>query len=98
MRIKEVWRRWFRKEEPLLKITISHEMTTVPDELLAQHTKELTNSTHWPYFIEKLRRQREFHLAELVYSTDPMTHERIKGKVKSLDWFLMLDKNFNQDA
>lgn len=85
---------WLKKfKEPYIEYQIRTDLSDISEEQLFEHVRELTRSGHWPYFEEKLLRMRNFHLAEMVMATDEPTHNRLRGKIKTLDWVLSLSKN-----
>lgn len=85
---------WLKRlKEPSVIYKTRTNLSDVSEEQLFDHVKELTHTGHWQFFEEKLHRMRDFHLAELVVATDEGTHNRLRGKIKTLDWILSLSKN-----
>ena len=84
---------WLKKfKEPHVIYQIKSDLSDMSQEELWAHVKELTRSPHWRYLEEILHRDREMKVVELVHATDEGAHNRVRGKIKLLDWLLSFSK------
>jgi hypothetical protein len=85
---------WSKKKPEVVHII--HEispMDDLDDGSLLDNCEELFNHYAWKYFREKIRRDRANLMNDLAYAEGNDQLERIKGRIKSLDWILLLGKN-----
>lgn len=66
----------------------------MPDGEVYHHVDALTKLDEWKIFEEYLRRNREKLMVDMVLSTDTPTLDRIRGRIKSLDFILALSNKY----
>ena len=79
---------WLKVKEEVLLVKHMTDMSKVPDEQLWDAVQKLVDTGNWKYFEEVLRRERERFMKELVLSDNQKEADRIKGRIKTLDWLL----------
>ena len=82
---------WLKVREEVLVVKTMTDMSKIPDKDIWDSVSKLVETGHWKYFEELLRRERERLLKDLVLADNQKEADRVKGRIKTIDWLLQFN-------
>jgi len=83
--------KWLKFREEVLIVKHMTDMSQVKDEEVWDVVSKIVARSDWRYFEEMLRRERDTRLKELILSDTQKEGDRIKGRIKTIDWLLQFN-------